>query len=156
MPTKMDWVRLAAFIDGEGMIDIHTHTQFQPSMKCRYTTRYVRVVMVNTDPRLAIWCKDVFGGHVGVDRKRPTHGKWRNTLRWYVSTKKAVSIIKGCLPYFLLKREQAELAIAFQDTVRPMGPHGHPKETMDRRIEIQQQMKLLKRAQSIPSDYVVH
>jgi len=155
MPTEIDWVRLAAFIDGEGMIDIHTHRQFRKDLGRLHETLYVRIIIVNTDPRLALWCKNTFGGTANLDRK--SNPKWRNCLKWYCSSKKAAEILRGCLPYFLLKREQAELALIFQETVtHSMGRKGHTPETHNRRLDIQQKMKLLKRAQSIPSDYIVH
>lgn len=154
MPTDLDWGRLAMAIDCEGMIDIHTHRQFRPHLGRVHETHYVRIVIVNTDPRLALWCKSTFEGCANVEVKN--NPKWRNTLKWYVSSRKAVAILRGCMPYFMLKREQAETALAFQETVSRIGRKGHTAETLNRRIELQQKMKLLKREQSIPDDYVVH
>ena len=156
MPTEIDWVRLAAFIDGEGMIDIHTHSQFRTHLDRVHTTHYVRIIITNTDPRLALWCKDIFDGCANFVKTSAQNSKWRNQLKWYVSSRKAVAILRGCLPYLILKREQAEVALAFQETVSRIGRKGHTQETLDRRIELQQKMKLLKRANPIPSDYIVH
>ena len=146
MPTEIDCARLAAFIDGEGMIDIHTHSQFRKHLNRVYETRYVRIVIVNTDFRLARWCKATFGGHAAFEqRKNP---KWRPVAKWYVSTGKAVEILQLCYPYMLLKREQAEVAFAFQETVGwQNGQTGHSEETHKRRAQLQEEMKRLKRVE---------
>lgn len=142
-PTQVDWVRLAAFIDGEGMIDIHTHRQFRKHLARVHETRYVRIIIVNTDPRLARWCQATFGGSVSFGRrKNPKH---RPTLGWYVSSRKAIEILKGCMPYLLLKLEQAEVGLVFQATVKRIGRNGHSEETLKRRVELQEEMKRLKR-----------
>ena len=35
---------------------------------------------------------------------------------WYVGAHQAMELLERCLPYFVMKREQAELGIAFQRT----------------------------------------
>ncbi len=142
-PTEIDYARLAMAIDGEGMIDIHTHSQFRPHLNRVHVTHYVRIVITNTDPRLALWCKNTFGGCVNPAKSRKPHH--RPKLNWYCSSRKAISLIKPCMPYFLLKREQAEIALAFQETVKRIGRGGHSKETQDTRLRLQKEMKLLKR-----------
>ncbi len=145
IPTQADWIRLAAFIDGEGMIDIHTHRQFRKHLNRVHETHYVRIVVTNTDPRLARWCQGAFGGSIVLERhKNPKH---RAALKWYTSSNRAIGIINGCMPHFLLKREQAEVALLFQATVVRIGRGGHSKETLQRRVELQEEMKRLKRAQ---------
>jgi len=49
------------------------------------------------------------------------------------------------MPYFLLKREQAEIALAFQETVKRIGRKGHSAETLATRVQLQKEMKLAKR-----------
>jgi hypothetical protein len=147
MPNEIDWARLAAYIDGEGMIDIHTHRQWREHLGRTHETMYVRIAIGNTDPRLAQWCQRLFGGNISFNRKDHQHPKWRNILTWYVTSKTAVEIISNCLPYFLLKREQAEIALVFQETVFRVGRSGHTTATLGRRQQLQQQMKHLKRAQ---------
>jgi len=142
MPTEFDWARLAAFIDGEGMIDIHTRRQFSKKQNKIYECRYVRVEVVNTDPRLPLWCKNTFGGSIQPHKRYSS--KWRMAYSWEIASKKAITIIRGCLPYFLLKREQAEIALAFQETVLRIGRGGHTQETLTLRANLQNKMKALK------------
>ncbi|HEV8525223.1 MAG TPA: hypothetical protein VGQ71_12040 [Terriglobales bacterium] len=111
-PTKLDWVRLAAYIDGEGSILI-TERHYKTSP---YLGMYIRVVLANTDPRLCLWAQERFGGvFVISQRDKPAHHK--TPYKWHVSCNQAACILERCLPYLLLKREQAEIALAFQSTV---------------------------------------
>jgi len=150
-PSELDWVRLAAFIDGEGFIDIETHTQYRPHLKREYTTHRLRIVIVNTDPRLALWLKATFGGCANFEpTKNP---KWRHKLVWYLCSRAAADVLLSCLPYLLLKIEQAETALAFQATVtNKVGRAGHTAETIQTRIELQRKLRDQKWARRIADD----
>ena len=148
-PTKVDWARLAAYIDGEGCIDIHTHNQFRKHLNRVHTAHYIRINIANTDFRLPVWCRDMFGGRVHLEHRKHRHKKWRDVAVWLVTSKRASEILRGVLPYLLLKREQADVALAFQATVKRIGRGGHTEETMNHRLELQQEIKDLKRR---PSD----
>lgn len=112
-PSDADWIRLAAFIDGEGSILIN---KLGTKKRHRLLGKWMlRVVICNTDPRLPRWCQDTFGGGftIGYRPKKPNH---RMQYKWLVSTKQAQWILEGCMPHFLIKREQAEIALAFRST----------------------------------------
>src|SRR6266487_1864296 len=110
-PTEIDWARLAAYIDGEGSILI-TERHYKSSP---YPGMYIRVILANTDPRLPLWAKERFGGVFVIGwRDQPEHHK--TPYKWHVSCNQAASVLEKCLPYFLLKKEQAEVALAFQRT----------------------------------------
>lgn len=103
--SQIDWARLAAFIDGEGTIVI-------AKARSIYTQLTIRVV--NTDPRLPLWCKSIFGGKVYAATYSKTNVK--RAYVWTTQAKKAEEILRGCFPYFLIKREQAEVALAYRET----------------------------------------
>jgi hypothetical protein len=113
MPTELDWAKLAAYIDGEGAILLN---RFHVKHRNR-KSMWLRVTVVNTDPRLPKWIFETFG--VGrftfADRKREQNHK--QTFRWQASCKEAEWILRGCLEHFIIKREHAEIAIAFQETL---------------------------------------
>ena len=114
---NVDWARMAAFIDGEGCIAI---TRLSFGVK---NPRYQLVLQItNTDPRLLIWLGKTFEGQ-GSFSVRPIEGQ-RPRHDWCIASKKAEAILQGCLPYFVMKRDQAELAIAFQKTKRYWGKSG--------------------------------
>lgn len=109
IPT--DWARLAAFIDGEGHIAIQCNTR-----KNGRTYHYIRVIVSNTDPRLMSWLLNTFGGGLMTEKKRQV--KLRTCYKWSVSCQHAENILLGCFEYFITKRQQAEIALAFQGTIR--------------------------------------
>jgi hypothetical protein len=113
-PSELKWAQLAAFIDGEGSI-LFTERHYKGKP---YVGMYIRVVIANTDPRLPRWCSENFGGVfvVGDRRRKPNH---RLAYKWHVSCRHAEWVLRGCLPHFVLKKEQAEIALAFQETIRP-------------------------------------
>jgi hypothetical protein len=132
-PTQIDWARLAAFIDGEGCIRI-------ASAKAKNWKRehlYIDVRIANTDPRLAQWLSSLFGGKIYTSpRKKST---WAACFWWAISCKKAAALLTECLPYLILKREQAETALALQSTMtNRWGVRGAPQEVID----LQQSLKV--------------
>lgn len=98
-PSKSDYARLAAYIDGEGCIRISRSGEL-----------VIRIA--NTDIRLPMWCKATFSGFTGIHSKG--NGKWKPAYFWGITGNAASFILKQCLPYFIIKREQAELAIRSQ------------------------------------------
>lgn len=136
--AEKDWVRLAAFIDGEGSILLNRFVGRKKTQR----RLWLRVIVVNTDIRLPQWIVSVFGGTcVSSDMRKSI--KHRQCWRWQVSCRQAAQILEGCLPYFLLKREQAEVALCFQSTVRGPG-HLVTQEVSDLRERMRQQLHDMK------------
>lgn len=111
-PTREDWIRLAAFIDGEGSILINERR----SAKRTNWGSWLRVVIANTDPRLPRWLLLTFGGTIVVARRRAKENH-RYAIKWHVSCRQAEELLRECLPFLLIKKEQAEIALAFQETL---------------------------------------
>jgi hypothetical protein len=112
---EITWARLAAYIDGEGHISITYGTTQKRHKSTQALRRYLRVMVTNTDPRLIRWLLKNFGGSIG-HYSHPKTSHWRHTLKWGVACRQAESILIGCWPYFITKKDQAEIAIAFQST----------------------------------------
>jgi hypothetical protein len=103
---QIELAQLAAYIDGEGSI----YTIDQRSQLC--------ISVANADPRLPNWCMKITGaGSVYRNRHRSESHK-RDSFSWRVYGKAAEVILRECLPYFIIKREQAELGIAYRETYR--------------------------------------
>jgi len=107
--SVIDWARMAVLIDGEGCISIGKQ---RVSAKHAYHCLYLSVT--NTDLRIVAWCNKTFGGSIHIKRRRSSSRK--ECFQWVASSKRAEEVIRGCLPYFLSKREQAELALLFRET----------------------------------------
>lgn len=110
--SQIDYARLAAYIDGEGCIQIHCVKQYSRKAKAHWRPHYItQVVITNTDPRLIVWLKETFGGFI----TRYSTGK-RPCFKWHVHSQTCSEMLLNCLPYFLVKKRQAEIAIAFRKT----------------------------------------
>lgn len=104
---------LAGFFDGEGSILI------LPMYKKRKTGGetfwYLRLCITNTHQGVMEWIQSIFGGclnnHPG--NKRGNSHVWF----WQAYSQEAKHILKAMLPYFRVKRNQAELAVQFQEMI---------------------------------------
>ena len=140
-PTEIDWARLAAYIDGEGAILINRFAGQSPSERKRM---WLRVIVCNTDPRMPQWCLKTFGVGSVVLSDRRRKEQHRQSFRWQISCETAELILRGCFPYFIIKREEAEIAFAFQETL--LGPgRPVPRETRELREQLRAQLHARKR-----------
>lgn len=134
-PTAIDWARLAAFIDGEGNIRIRSRLE-----KSGATRLFLECSVSNSDPRLTSWIQSLFGGSVSVDL-RQRNENCRPCFRWTAVSKMAGGVISQCFEYFVIKRDQAEIALAFLGTVKRVGGKRHSQEVLSRRIELQHSLQ---------------
>jgi hypothetical protein len=113
LPTETDWAYLAGIIDGEGCIGQ------RKNVKEGREYRYVRIDIGQKYPALLNWLFDTFE----VGRVRTYIRKSRNNrvcFTWRIHGALACSyILKGVLPYLVIKREQAELAISLCEDTAP-------------------------------------
>ena len=146
VPTDIDYARLAAYIDGEGNVDVCYK-------KC-VKTYFAQVVVTNTDPRLIVWLYETFGGFIRHNSwEHRQNRKWRETLVWYITCKKAVDLLIHCRPYLISKADQADILFAFQATVGRVGVKGHSPQTIAARDQMRRSLKEL-RHKSYPAAYL--
>lgn len=99
---------LAGFFDGEGSIGVY-------SSKTYSGYYYLRVQLVQKDGALARTllneCVALYGGGISYlnSPSRPSPG-----INWQLNGKKAANLLAVLLPFLVLKREQAIIAIAYQ------------------------------------------
>jgi hypothetical protein len=135
MPTEADWVRLAAYIETEGSIFIRTISSKRPLHE-------LHISVVNTDPRLAQWCKDTFNVGCAYFRNKRPNGQ-RAIYEWIVSGSSACTLLESCLNHFVIKREPAALGIAFQkNKTRTCGKGGVPQKALQRRAMLREMKRL--------------
>lgn len=89
---------MAGIVDGEGCITIHS------------TRGYfgLEIYVVNTYKPLLDWVESLFGGATYLHKVK-TSPRWD----WQIRGKDAQDLLITLLPYLIVKRNQAELAIAF-------------------------------------------
>ena len=108
--TELDLAKMAALIDSEGNISIST-TKSNPSFHS------LQITVGNVQQTLLEWCRDHFGGAIYpvFYKKRPSFRR-APIKRWRIQGFNAAAMLERCLPYFIAKQEQADIAIAFQTT----------------------------------------
>lgn len=129
-PLPVDWARLAAFIDGEGCITLLSKRNNRVGGK---RSCVPEVFVSNTDPRPLVWMKGNFGGNVRITKNGCKSQKplWK----WFPCYADIEPILFGCLNYFMIKREQAEIAIAVRQMLSRKKWRGAPiteREKSDR------------------------
>lgn len=77
----------------------------------------LRINVTNTRGALPRWFADHFGGEAKQYAKRSDN--WRGAYRWYASGLAAANVVRLCLPYLVIKRGQALLALEFASTIIP-------------------------------------
>ena len=80
-----------------------------------------------------------FGGLIyASDQNTKKSSKWSRYFRWITFSAQAEDIVRGCLPYFLLKREQAEVALAYRATFKTKGGKGSVRLLSDADLALRQ------------------
>lgn len=116
----MGWA--AGFFDGEGYIGLAKRHR-------RNSVNYdLRITATNTDIRALHRFKQMFGGSVQVQVK-PNHKRWLPSWTWVAQNINAEQCLLRLLPWLVVKREQAELAIRSRQYVDRR--HRHQKTTME-------------------------
>lgn len=120
--SEMDFARLAAYIDGEGSISINSVNRVGPGSRAKTASQNLNLVISNTNVPFINWLRDVFAGSVYfVKYENCKHLGNKQTMRWQVNDRKAEVILSRCLPYFIIKRPQAEVGLAFMQLKRQRG-----------------------------------
>lgn len=107
-PTDIAWA--AGIVDGEGCIRTTRH---------RHRALSVELTVTNTDPRMLFKLRELFGGNICQQRKASEKG--RATWCWRVHCENAICILETLLPFLIVKRDQASLAISFRQLRRQRG-----------------------------------
>lgn len=111
MTEQAKWSYLAGFFDGEGCI--HIADFVYPYAKPDRLQQVYRldIHITQTDLRAAKWLLQNFGG---VYYTRQGSGNWSTAYRWVPKGKKnKEELLLGILPYLIIKREQALVALEF-------------------------------------------
>jgi len=103
MPTLTEWAYLAGLIDGEGSISV---------MRQGGKPAAVRVRFNNTDEAVIDWVLIRFGGILGEANSNSSYGK-RTCYRLDWNSVNAIPVLEGTLPYLVIKRQLALVALEY-------------------------------------------
>jgi len=103
----------AGIVDGEGCITIAK----QKTARVRAGYIYqLKLQVESTDKDLITWLNSHWNrGSCGIQELVQTNTKHNTRWRTVWSSAKAATVLKAILPYLVIKKDQAELAIQFQD-----------------------------------------
>lgn len=99
----------AGFFDGEGCIRI---TKRNPR-NGRSTNYSLLVTVAQKDGQSMDWLYGNFGGMVYMKNKKKDESDW--VYEWRLTDRKAYEFLKKILPFIIVKKAQARLAIRFQE-----------------------------------------
>jgi len=109
MTTQEKLAYMAGIIDGEGCISINA---VQNSKKHPTINYKVRLMISSTSYDLGEWLVENFGGH--CYEKNVYSQKHAKGFTWVLYCSQAGRVIEAVLPYLVIKRNQAELVVAYR------------------------------------------
>lgn len=130
----------AGLIDGEGTITIDKRVR--PNTV--WYQVHIRVAMTKNAPLIKM--QQWWGGHVNTEPYRHADdngGKWSTYYAWQLWTSEAVGFLTKIEPYLILKKENARVAIEFQQRIHPQGRSIVSQEEHAIREKLYQRMKTL-------------
>lgn len=104
--TETQLAYAAGIIDGEGYIGINKKYSKTHSSGYQY---HIRIDVTMTDFCIPIWLQSQFGGSVYIHK-----GINKPDMRWNITCRDAEKFLIAILPFLIVKKKQAELALQFQ------------------------------------------
>jgi hypothetical protein len=116
MITETQKAYLAGFVDGEGCILI-TAPQIRAD-KSTWYGHYLTLTIANTYIPILSWVKTLWKGTLLI-RNQAVQRVPIGNLRW--TSLQAVQVLKDIRPYLVVKASQADIAIAFAESIEIKG-----------------------------------
>jgi len=143
-PTVYDWARMAAFLDGEGHLNINP---IYDKRRIKNPTHLqVRILIGNTNPALPVWLRETFGGNIVLRNSQRNNPRAKQSYIWSCTSARAAWIMHNAMPWFLLKEAQAKLLLTLQEEIdktrQGRGKFVSP-ERLKQRMEIKNQLHKL-------------
>ena len=137
-PIDLAWAACA--IDCEGCIGGY---RFRSRKGYKWV---MKLNVTNTDPRLPRRMQEIFGVGAVSKARRDKRPNMRPSFEWSARNRGIEYILRAVLPYLVIKREQAEVALAIIDTMQKknMGRALTPEVIAEREAMVIQ-LKSLKR-----------
>ena len=103
------------------------------------------VGVMNTSPALISWLSDQFGGSVYQHRPRSQKEHWKQCWEWRMKVQDIPTLLPPVIPYLVIKKRSAELAVEFRSTFGELNPRkdGITKEILGKRNAIMAELKRL-------------
>lgn len=149
----MELPYIAGLFDGEGCVRINRRVRYgKPGETRKSCEMYILYVQVsNLDPAVLYPLKERFGGSIHVTKhKNPTQ---RDVLKWMASTWQALEFLKAIRPWLVVKADQVDIAIEFQEAKARHGRGGFPPGYRERERRQYAEITALKYQTYDPSNF---
>lgn len=121
MKPNPNWPYLAGIFDGEGCVHIADFKMHLANPDRQQQAYRLDIHITTTSKELAHWLVKEVGGK--FYKRESTNPNWKDAYRWEISGRKnRERFFKGILPYLVIKREHALLALAFLDLSNTICP----------------------------------
>ena len=150
--TEPNKAYIAGIIDGEGSISIVSNNT--KGKKGLYPSTYIKISVGSSSKDLIDFLVKLLGGCSYKEKNKQNRKRF---WRWSLSSNQAANFIQIIVPYLIIKKHQANLAIEFYK-VHKYALHLNPKLTQPYRIkelEFKEQMRTLNRNQYGTDGYEV-
>lgn len=134
---------LAGAIDADGCIGVAKMAQTIRGKSLRYDAR---LQLTNTNLPFLEAVQEQYGGHIKTaSRGISANPKWKTGYHLCWGTKGSELVIRQILPYLIIKKERAELALELRSTMGHYVGQGAklPQDLMEKREGIFVEMKRL-------------
>lgn len=151
MNNKIDRRYLAGLIDGEGCIYFTKKSDTEKNKRETYVN--LRLSISNTYKPLMDRLHDEFGGYLRIhtDKYRFKSGRYRKMgYDLVLCNKQAENLIHECLPYFIIKKERAEIALDIRKNVFKYQGYIVPEKEMQKRKNLIDKLRELNK-KGVPS-----
>ena len=148
MTKQSKFSYLAGFMDGEGSFSIVKTFSVQrkrDGSKQKYVTYKCMVSVCNTHKGVMDWIAETFGGKVLTGNNENRNPKYKTRYAWFRTSHEDIEkFTLGILPYLIVKRKQALVALEFCKTYQTerigtaLGP-----EVNEKRDELRREMMRL-------------
>jgi hypothetical protein len=136
MVTEAEQAYAAGIFDGEGHVGIVVTKNGRGEVYHR-----LMLNVTNTNAEIIQWLFDRWDGCIHSPRYFAKE-EWREANRWTVSDKRAMKFLTDVLPFLIIKKEQAEIGISFQQT-KGRGGFGTPAPDLTSREAMRKQISSL-------------
>ncbi len=134
----------AGLFDGEGCISIAKGRKGKKYSNPNSFYHKLYVCVANTSEKIILFLHKNYGGHLYTQKRRsPRH---KIGYRWGLTQQQAEDFLKEMLPYLIIKKEQAELALLLRQTVdvnNRRNGRGLPQKTVNFREILWYKMRRL-------------
>ena|SRR3990167_4851389 len=138
-PSERELAYMAGIFDGEGSVGIYSNGH--------RNTVFLRLQVANTSLLLMEWLEERFGGSVYT---RNVKDLYQQRYDWQMRSREAAVLLETLLPFVLIKKAQAEVALRlYSEGVMDNQHHGRghpvPATELQRRRGLVEELKALKK-----------